>query len=98
MSTPDPVASLGDQILPPATFVARFPHLYRSVHALRWVLRDRALNGLNDYAAVLEVWPAGEGGGKRGPQPRLYVNVPNWFRWMQAGGARAPRLHAQGRP
>ncbi len=57
MPSIDPAASLGDQLLPPALFAARFPHLYRSVHALRWVLRDRASNGLSDYGAVIEVWP-----------------------------------------
>jgi hypothetical protein len=90
MPTPLPAADYGDSLLPPATFVSRFPNLHRSIHALRWKLKDRAINGLMDYGAVVEVWPTGRGTGRRDSQPRLYIDVPKFFAWMQAGGARAP--------
>ena len=88
MSASFPAAAYGDSLLPPLTFVARFPNLYQSIHALRWRLKDRAINGLMEYGAVVEVWPTDGGTGHS--QPRLYIDVPKFFAWMQAGGARAP--------
>jgi len=79
-----PSSEFGDSLLTVQQFVARYPHLYPKPHRVRWLLRDRATNGLLDYGAVLEV----HGSGAR---PSLFIHVPRWFAWMQAGGSRAPR-------
>ena len=75
----------GHSLQEPKDFQREHPHLYRNGGQLRWVLRDRRQNGLMAYGAVVEVY------GTNSERPRLYIHKPSWFRWMQAGGSRAPK-------
>ena len=80
-----PGPEYGDSLLTVAQFVTRYPHLYSKEHSVRWLARDRTRNGLLDYGATVEVWSHGS------QRPQIYIHVPSWFTWMQAGGSRAPR-------
>lgn len=91
MSLSVPVApgtEYGDSLMTVVQFSARYPHLYKNPHRVRWLVRDRSTNGLSDYGAVVEVFNTGE-------RPAIFIHVPNWFAWMRAGGSRAPRRAAR---
>ena len=85
MNKPDSVsAEYGDSLLTVEQFAARYPHLYPKPHRVRWLLRDRATNGLLDSGAVIEVFA-------NGPRPALFIHTSAWFAWMRAGGSHAPK-------
>ncbi len=83
-----PGSEYGDSLLTVAQFSERYPHLYPKPHRIRWLLRDRTINGLLNSGAVVEVFANGE-------RPALFLHAPNWFAWMRAGGSHAPQ-HNQG--
>ena len=75
----------GHSLQEPNAFQQEHAHLYKNGGQLRWLLRDRHQNGLISYGAVVEVYSTGN------KRPRLYIHKPSWFRWMKAGGSRAPK-------
>ncbi|MEQ1800637.1 MAG: hypothetical protein ABL989_01875 [Gammaproteobacteria bacterium] len=78
----------GDSLMTVAQFAARYPHLYKNTHRVRWLVRDRTTNGLTQFGAVVEVFNAGD-------RPAIYIHVPSWFAWMQAGGSQGSRQRSQ---
>jgi hypothetical protein len=85
MPTPEPVSDeFGDALMRVSPFGQRYRHIYAKDHQIRWLLRDRATNGLLDYGAVVEVFA-------NGSRPSLLIHPPRWFAWMRAGGSHAPR-------
>ena len=86
MNSPAPVANdYGDNLTTVEQFTDRFRHLYPNQSRVRYLLRERATNGLVATGAVLEVFSSGD------ERPKLFIHTPSWFAWMRAGGSHAPR-------
>lgn len=77
-------AEYGHRLRTISDFQSEYRHLYPREARLRWLIRDRASNGLLDYSAVVELWNGGA-------RPRLYIDPSRWFAWIRAGGSRAPK-------
>ena len=71
----------GDCLMTVKQFCDRYPNIYPKASRVRWLLRDRQQNGLVSSGAVVEVYANGD-------KPALFIHVPSWFAWMQAGGSR----------
>ena len=80
-------AEYGDALMTVDQFAARYPHLYPRASRVRWLLRDRATNGLLEFGAVVEVYACG-------PRAALFIHAPQWFAWMRAGGSHAPQRNS----
>jgi hypothetical protein len=78
--------SAGDVLMSPTEFCRRYPAIFRSIHALRWVLRDRQLNGLLTAGVVVEIYSVGS------ERPRLLIDAAAMFRWLKGGGSRGSTL------
>ena len=83
-----PDESFGAALCTVDQFSAANQHLYAKPSQIRWLTRDRSANGLLEYGAVVE-------GFNNGTRPSIYIHAPSWFRWMRAGGSKAPRISAE---
>ena len=77
-----PDKDYGDSLMTVQQFANRYPNIYPNASRVRWLLRDRQLNGLMACGAVVEVYASGK-------KPALFIHAPSWFLWMQKGGQRA---------
>jgi hypothetical protein len=75
-------ADYGDSLFTLKEFSDRYPHLYPNTGKLRWLFRDRTMNGLIESGAAVEVYIGTQ------QRPRLYVHAPSFWNWMRSGGSR----------
>lgn len=73
-----------DSLLSVPEAARRYPNIFPSEQSLRWLLRNRATNGLLECGAVVEIRSAPD---QR--KPRVLVNPPKLLPWVFRRNPRA---------
>jgi hypothetical protein len=73
-----------ESLLTVPEFARRYPNIVPSEQSVRWLLRNRATNGLLECGAVLEVRRD-----PRQPRPRILINPPKLIPWLFRRNPRA---------